>query len=78
VQPDSVGVRWEPAANGRGQSAGLHTLYHSTMTALWGMTPNAAIFFIEGGGQVGLLVSARRCRLLIKHMLPAGQLGPPS
>lgn len=54
-EPDSVGVRWEPTPNSQGQSAGLAKLYHSTMSALWAMTPGAVTFFIEGGGQGGLL-----------------------
>ncbi len=56
-EPDSVGVRWEPTASNGSPGTpnpGITQLYLRTMDALWDMTPDAVIFFVEGGGQGNL------------------------
>ncbi|KAI8474575.1 MAG: hypothetical protein J3K34DRAFT_407464 [Monoraphidium minutum] len=47
-EPDSQHQGWQPNDAG---DAGMTELYLGVMDALWEMTPDVPIFFIEGGGQ---------------------------
>lgn len=44
-EPDSMQIKWEAD----GTRPGAHQLYLGTADALWQLTPDAVLFFFEGG-----------------------------